>query len=71
MRPLYKTTIVIWSDYNPIDKMELEDLAREATSGDAYCSKMTAERVEDPEGNPDWDRTEFFQEDEDEDEGKA
>ena len=42
---LYKTTIVIWSEY-PGDQVELEDLAREATMGDAYCSKQESVRVE-------------------------
>lgn len=36
--PLHKTTVVIWSEF-PDDQGELERLAREATSGDAYCSR--------------------------------
>jgi hypothetical protein len=57
--PLYKTTIVIWTDYDPRTR-ELEDLAREATVGDAYCSKQEAVEVADPSGDPEWDGTEFF-----------
>ncbi len=59
-KPLYKTTIVIWSEYDPTDEVELDDLAREAVSGDAYCSKMRALKVDDPPKDPDWDGTEFF-----------
>jgi hypothetical protein len=57
---LYKTIVVIWSDYDPTDEVELEDLARDATNGDAYCSKQHTVLVEKPEKDPDWDRTEFF-----------
>ena len=56
---LYKTTIVIWSDEDPTD-MELEDIAREATNGSCYCSKMTSDHVEDAESDADWDGNEFF-----------
>ena len=57
--PLYKTTIVIWSEPNPA-VMEISDLAREAEVGDAYCSKSHIEWIEEPETDPDWDGTEFF-----------
>lgn len=60
MKPLYKTTIVIWSEDDPTNKMELSELAREAESGDAYCSNMHSVRVTDPEVDLDWDGTEFF-----------
>ncbi len=59
MKGLFKTTIVIWSDYNGTE-VELEDLAREATSGDAYCSTARSEFVPDPPSDPDWDDTDFF-----------
>jgi len=59
MRPLYKATIVIWSEENP-DDFTLTHLAREAESGCAYCSKMVAVRVADPPSDVDWDGTEFF-----------
>lgn len=66
MKPqkLYKTTIVIWSEY-PTNNVSIEDLAREATRGDAYCSSQRCEGVSDPSKFPD---TEFFgdpEEDED------
>jgi len=57
---LFKTTIVIWSEYDPsANNMELEDLAREATGGDAYCSKQEGEWV-DPRMDEAWDGSEFF-----------
>lgn len=58
---LYKTTIVIWSEWDG-SQAELRDLAFQAEEGDAYCSKMesvalTREQVMD---DPDWDGSEFF-----------
>jgi hypothetical protein len=58
-RPLFKTTVVIWTDYDTRES-ELEDIARDATSGDAYCSKQTCGHVLEPDKDPDWDGTEFF-----------
>ena len=65
MRPLYKTTIVIWSEYDPTEKYELKELANEAEQGDAYCSKMRATLIDKPHEDPDWDNTEFFDDVED------
>ena len=56
-KKLYKTTIVIWSEYDPTNKLELEDMAREATNGDMFCSDISAEVVDDQVEFPD---TEFF-----------
>lgn len=56
---LYKTTIVIWTQYDPAS-VELADLAQDATDGDAYCSHSQTERIADPEADPMWDGTEFF-----------
>lgn len=68
-KPLYKTTIVIWSTDNPTNKMELSELARDAESGNSYCSSMSSQKVEKPENDPDWDGTDFFDDgSEDEDE---
>jgi len=72
MKHLFKTTIVIWSEYDTDMRVELVDLAREAVSGDSYCSKMSCVEVEDPQKDPDWDDTEFFNiGDEDEDESSS
>lgn len=57
--PLHKTTIVIWSE-DPGDQLELEHLAREATSGEAFCSRYRSELIERPERDRDWEPTEFF-----------
>ena len=59
---LFKTTIVIWSEYNPsADSVtELSDFARDAESGESYCSKFDTEFVHAHENDPDWDGTEFF-----------
>lgn len=64
MKPtkLFKATIEIWSAYDP-RLAELEDLARDATSGDALCERMSVELATDPDLMPD---TDFFGWDEDE-----
>lgn len=62
VKPLYKTTIVIWSEEDT-DDFELHELAREAETGDAYCSRNRSELVNQPEEDPDWDETDFFDED--------
>lgn len=65
---LYKTTIVIWTEYDPTLRFNsdngsepIADLAREAVDGDAYCSKADTVPVGDPKADPDWDGTEFFE----------
>ncbi len=66
-KPLYKTTIVIWSEDNPHDQYELIDLAQEATDGSMYCSKQKSKYVDDPSKDQDWDGTDFFGNDDDDD----
>lgn len=57
-KQLWRTTIVIWSDYDPEQaKMEIEDLAHEATAGECHCDKQETELVTDPAQFPD---TELF-----------
>lgn len=51
MRPLYKSVIIIWSEFEPTLSYELSDLAREAEQGNAYCSMQSARHVEDPESD--------------------
>lgn len=59
MPVLYKTTIVIWSEFNP-SRWSLLTLAQEAEDGQSYCSKQETVRVPIPPNDPDWDGTEFF-----------
>lgn len=60
MKPLYRTIIVIWSEYDPTNELELEELARAATNGDAYCSVQESVKVDNPEDDPHWDNNTFF-----------
>lgn len=55
-RKLYRTEIVIWTDFDP-SNLELDDLAREAVSGGGYCSKQLTVPITNMEIFPD---TEFF-----------
>ena len=64
MKPLFKTTIVIWSKKDPRD-LELVDLAMAADCGTSYCSTIDCGKVEDPSADPDCDGTEFFEEEKD------
>lgn len=59
MKPLYKTTIVIWSEYNGTN-VELSTLASQVENGDAYCSVYRSSLIENPSNDPDWDNCEFF-----------
>jgi hypothetical protein len=56
---LYKTTIVIWTEY-PTDNVSIDTLAAEACTGDAYCSSQKCELISDPNKFP---NTEFFGDD--------
>lgn len=58
-KELYKTTIVIWSEYSG-EEVELSDLAYEAEVGVAYCSKQESVKVTDWENDPDAPSLEFF-----------
>jgi hypothetical protein len=59
MKPLYKTTIIVWSDDNTED-MDIDHICQEAVDGAFYCSKQVCEKVEDPEEDPEYDCGEFF-----------
>lgn len=63
---LYKTTITIWSEYDT-SGIGLETLGREATSGDAICSKQSCVLVKNPEKDKDYECGEFFHDPNDED----
>ena len=41
---LWKTTITIWSDFDPVN-LEIDDLAHEAMRGDAICTEQHCQRV--------------------------
>ena len=56
---LYKTTIVIWSEYDG-NFCDIELLAADAMRGEAYCSKQESELVLNPKDDLEWDGTEFF-----------
>lgn len=61
MKPLYKTTIVIWTEFDPnADESSIETLAREATNGEGHCSQVTTQQITEPTKDVDWDGTEFF-----------
>jgi len=68
VKPLYKSTVIIWTTYDPA-QLELTELAHQAENGDASCSSMKCALVADPEKDPDWDGTEFFDAEDDEDFG--
>ena len=56
---LYKTTIVVWTEYDPSLK-DLDSLGQDAMDGSAYCSKQETVLVADPIHDSDFDGTEFF-----------
>ena len=58
MKPekLFKTTIVIWSDFDASD-CDLADLAIDAVGGESYCSSQVTVEVTDPAKFP---AIEFF-----------
>jgi hypothetical protein len=67
MKGLFKATYVVWAepegklkDENPFEKHEFETIAYEATRGVMYRAVNKAEWVPDPEKDPDWDGTDFF-----------
>lgn len=55
-KQLFKTTIVIWTTYDPAAQ-EISELAQQAMDGDAFCSSQVAECVLDKDDFPD---TDFF-----------
>jgi len=61
MAKLWKTTIVIWSEYDP-RSVELVNLARAATDGPAYCSFLSSKLVENPGQDEYYDGASFFSE---------
>lgn len=43
-RPLFKTTLEIWTEQDA-SLTEIEDLAHEASDGDAYCCHLGSEEI--------------------------
>jgi len=68
MTPLYKTTIVIWSQDDTGDE-DLAVLCHDADEGGSYCSKQKCVLVKNPEEDADWDGTDFFDVEDDEEDG--
>ena len=78
MKALYKTTAIIWTDYDPFgpdcDLHMYDDgivsLANDTVmGGGAYCSRFEGERVDNPEQDAAWDGTTFFDAEEEEEDG--
>lgn len=65
-KPLYKTTIVIWSTYDTAN-IAFDDLVNAARNGDGYCSKQESICVFEPENDPDFTETKLFDEPEEKD----
>lgn len=61
MKSLWKHVIVIWAEED-LCGLTLEELGYEADRGSAYCSTMTSNLVDSPEMDPNWDGTEYFDE---------
>jgi len=59
MKPLYKSTIIIWSEFDPRN-LDMSALACEAEHGAAYCSKCVVKKIRQPQNDPDWDGNTFF-----------
>lgn len=45
-RKIFKTTIVILSEYDPTCQVEIDDLARDAMVGESYCCSQNTVEVE-------------------------
>jgi hypothetical protein len=63
LKALYKSAVVIWTEYDPskVDP-QLSDLAFHAETEYVWCSSMKTVRVADPEKDPEWNDTDFWDE---------
>ena len=68
MKPLYKTIAIIWTEYDPtaVDPL-LTDLQFHAENEFVHISSMTCVPIAEPEKDPAWDGTDFFDVEGDED----
>lgn len=64
--PLFKTTVVLWTDFDPSDLLEIEALADLVDDDSAFVSTIFTSQVETPESDPQWVDTDFFDENTDE-----
>lgn len=46
MKRLYETTVVIITDYDPTFQVEIDELARDAMYGEAYCTSQSTKAVD-------------------------
>ena len=61
---LYKSTMTIWTTYDPTE-IEPTELVHPAENVGAYCSSMTFALIPELEKDPAWDGTEFFDDEDD------
>ena len=45
MKALFKTTIVIISEYDPTYSVEIDELARDAMQGESYCVEQSTVQI--------------------------
>jgi hypothetical protein len=63
VKPLYKTTAVIWTESDPSKgEISLMDLPILAVHEYVWCSSTKSVRVADPEKDPEWNDTDFWTE---------
>ncbi len=61
MKPLYKTTAVIWTESNPSKgNFNLLDLPILAEKESFWCSSMKSVRVDDPSKDREWNDIDFL-----------
>jgi|Wag4MinimDraft_6_1082665.scaffolds.fasta_scaffold12898_4 hypothetical protein len=61
-KPLYKTTIVVWSDFDPngVSPIDLVNDDGDNEFGRSYISYRNSREMVDPHTDPHWDNTEHF-----------
>jgi len=61
LKPLYKSTVILWTEYDPskVDP-QLMDLRFHAENEYVHCSSIKSELVGEPEKDPTWNDMEFF-----------
>jgi len=60
MKPLFKSTIVVWTESDPSEgEFSLMDLPIMAEHEYVWCSSMKSVRVADPSEDREWNDTDF------------